>query len=106
MVASTFTIPAYQPRVRLNYWRGRERLASGDYKAAIDSFNRTTSDPGLRQFHRFEYVRGLYYTAQAYEKSGDATNAREFYGRFVRYWKNADIDRDKVTEALKKAATS
>jgi serine/threonine protein kinase/tetratricopeptide (TPR) repeat protein len=106
MVASTFTIPAYQPRVMLNYWRGRERLASGDYKAAIDSFNRTTSDPGLRQFHPFEYVRGLYYTAQAYEKSGDATNAREFYGRFVRYWKNADIDRDKVTEALKKAATS
>jgi tetratricopeptide (TPR) repeat protein len=106
MVAAGSLVPVRQPRAMLNYWRGRERLALGDFKAAIDSFEKNTGNPGLRMFNPIEYVRGLYYTAQAWEKSGDAARAREYYQRFLSYWRNGDIDRDKVAEAIKKSATS
>ena len=104
MVASASLIPVRQPRAMLNYWRGRERLASGDYKAAIDSFGKNTVSPGLRQFHPIEDVRGLYYTAQANEKTGDAARARETTVRFLKYWKDETyLDCDKVAEAVKKS---
>jgi serine/threonine protein kinase/tetratricopeptide (TPR) repeat protein len=102
MVAVASLIPVRQPRAMLNYWRGRERLAAGEYKAAIESFARNTTNAGLRQFHPIEYIRGLYYTAQAYEKAGDAGTAREHYAKFLSYWKDGDLDRDKVADALKK----
>jgi tetratricopeptide (TPR) repeat protein len=102
MVAVASLIPVRQPRAMLNYWRGRERLATGEYKAAIESFARNTTNAGLRQFHPIEYIRGLYYTAQAYEKAGDAGTAREHYAKFLSYWKDGDLDRDKVADALKK----
>ena len=56
----------------------------------------------MRQFQAIEYVRGLYYTAQAHEKLRDNAKAREFYARFLGYWKDGDIDRDKVADAIKK----
>jgi tetratricopeptide (TPR) repeat protein len=103
MIASGRLLPVRQPRALLNYWRGRDRLASGDYKGAIDNFAKNTASPPLCQFHAIEYVRGLYYTAQAYEKLGDAAKAKENYRRFADYWKTGDLDRDKVAEAIKKS---
>jgi hypothetical protein len=32
--------------------------------------------------------------------------AREYYRRFVDYWKDGDIDREQVEEALRKIQTS
>ena len=101
-IAIASLLPFHQPRTLLNYWRGRERFQSADYKGAIDSFAKNNASPGLRQFQAIEYVRGLYYTAQAYDKLGDAARAREFYARFLKYWKDGDIDRDKVADAIKK----
>jgi serine/threonine protein kinase/tetratricopeptide (TPR) repeat protein len=103
MIASGRLLPVRQPRALLNYWRGRDRLAAGDYKGAIDNFAKNTTSPPLCQFHAIEYVRGLYYTAQAYEKLGDAAKAKENYRRFADYWKTGDLDRDKVAEAIKKS---
>ena len=95
-------IPVRQPRAMLAYWRGRERLAAGDYPAAIDSFSKNNNSPGLRRFNPIEYVRGLYYTAQAHEKSGEQAKAREHYAKFLNYWKDGDIDRDKIQDAINK----
>lgn len=102
ILAAGALAPFHQPRAMLNYWRGRERLSAGDYKGAIAQFSKNTGNPGLRQFNVLEFVRGLYYTAQAHEKLGDDDGAREFYARFLNYWKNGDLDREKVREALKK----
>ncbi len=102
MVASGSLTPIRQPRVMLNYWRGRERLAAGDYRGAIASFAKNTDNTALRQFNPIEYVRGLYYTAQAHERLEDSAAARAHYSRFLKYWKDGDIDRDKVADAIKK----
>ena len=40
---------------------------------------------------------------QIAEKEGDRAKARDYYARFLKYWKDGDIDRDKVQDALKKA---
>jgi hypothetical protein len=53
-------------------------------------------------FTPIEFVRSHYYLAQIAERSGDPVKAREYYQRFLFYWKDGDIDRDKVAEAIKK----
>jgi hypothetical protein len=34
-----------------------------------------------------------------YEKRGEMERAREYYRRLLEYWKDGDIDRDRVAEA-------
>ena len=39
-----------------------------------------------------------------HEKRGDTDEARAYYQRFVDYWKDGDMDRERVEEALGKAS--
>lgn len=59
----------------------------------------------MRLFTPLEYVRSLYYLAQIAERQGDRAAARDHYARFLRYWKDGDVDRDKVAEATRKIAS-
>jgi len=56
----------------------------------------------LRAGSPIEFVRSLYYLGQISERKGDRAKAAEFYRRFVQYWGDGEIDRDKVAEARKK----
>jgi serine/threonine protein kinase len=47
---------------------------------------------------------GHAYLAQIAERQGDRAAARDYYARFLRYWKDGDVDRDKVAEATRKLA--
>ena len=58
----------------------------------------------MRLFTPIEYVRSHYYLAAIAERTGDAAKAREHYQRFLFYWRDGDIDRDKVAEAIKKTS--
>ena len=51
-----------------------------------------------------EYVRSFYFLGRIYEQQGDAAKSREAYRRFVGYWKDGDLDRDRIAEAQKKIA--
>ena len=96
--------PVFQPRILAEYIAGRARLALGDSSAAVRHFQ-TVADAGyLRLFHPVEYVRSLFYLGQIADRQGDRARAREFYSRFLRYWKDGDVDRDQVAEALKKTS--
>ena len=92
-----------QPRMIAQYWSGRERLLAGDYAAAAREFTSATASGSDRFYSPIEYVRSFYYLGQIAEKQGDKAKARENYATFVRYWKDGDIDRDKVDEARRKA---
>jgi hypothetical protein len=48
-------------------------------------------------------VRSLYFLGQISERKGDRANAAEYYRRFVQYWGDGDMDRDRVADARKKA---
>ena len=45
------------------------------------------------------YVRSFYFLGKIHENRGDMEKAREYYGRFYEYWKDGDLDRERVEEA-------
>jgi serine/threonine protein kinase/Flp pilus assembly protein TadD len=93
-----------QPRTLATYWTGRARLGLGEHAEAARQFTWLVNSGMQRIQTPFEYVRSLYYLGQIAELTGDRGRAREHYQRFLFYWKDGDIDRDKVAEAIKKTS--
>jgi len=102
VVAAGAIIPFRQPLTLVDYWTARAQLAGGNHAEAAQRFKKVTDAGWARLFTPIEYVRSFYYLGQIAERSGDRAKAREYYGRFLKYWKDGDIDRDKVAEALRK----
>jgi Fe-S oxidoreductase len=88
----------------LAYWSGRAQMGAGDDAEAARQFIRVVEAGWSRVVSPFEYVRSFYYLGQIAERAGDRAKAREHYQRFLSYWKDGDIDRDKVAEAIKKTS--
>jgi tetratricopeptide (TPR) repeat protein len=84
---------------------GRAYIEAGHLAPAAERFRRIADGRFVRLFTPLEYVRSLFYLAQIAEKQGDRAAARDYYTRFLRYWKDGDIDRDKVAEATRKLAS-
>jgi serine/threonine protein kinase/tetratricopeptide (TPR) repeat protein len=101
-VAMASVFPLRQPRVIAAYVQGLAHLGLGNVDAARGQFETIVTAGYLRLFTPIEFVRSHYYLAQIAERSGDPVKAREYYQRFLFYWKDGDIDRDKVAEAIKK----
>lgn len=97
-------VPVRQPRTLAAYWTAHATLAAGDTEEAARQFGYVVDAGYRRLFTPIEYVRSIYYLGQIADRSGDRAKAREYYGRFLKYWKDGDIDRDKVQEALKKTS--
>ena len=56
-------------------------------------------------FWQIPYVRSLYCLAKIHEKRGDTVKSREYFQRFLGFWKYGDLDRDLVKEAERKLAS-
>ena len=102
VVAAGNLIPIRQPLTLVEYWTARAQLAGGNDAEAAPHFKKVVDAGWGRLFTPIEYVRSFYYLGQIAEKQGDRAKAREYYGRFLKYWQDGDIDRDKVQDALKK----
>jgi len=48
------------------------------------------------------YVRSFYFLGKIHENRGEMEKAREYYRRFYEYWKDGDMDRERVEEAKSK----
>ena len=59
----------------------------------------------LRATQPVQFVRSLYLLGQISERKGDRAKANEHYNRFVRYWGNGDLDRERVADARRKLGT-
>jgi len=94
-----------QPRTLLDYWTGLAQIGAGNDAAAATHFERVAASGYSRLFTPIEYVRSLYYLGEIADRRGDRAKAREYYGRFLKYWKDGDIDRDKVQSALKRTTS-
>jgi serine/threonine protein kinase/tetratricopeptide (TPR) repeat protein len=104
-VASGTVFPLRQPRTVAEFVQGQARFGLGDMAAAKRHFETVVNGGYWRLFTPVEYVRSHFYLAQIAEKTGDTAKAREHYQRFLFYWKDGDIDRDKVAEAIKKTSS-
>jgi serine/threonine protein kinase/tetratricopeptide (TPR) repeat protein len=103
-IAATVVFPIRQARTVANYVTGRAQLGLGNTAAAAEHFQFVAEGGYWRLCTPIEYVRSLYYLGQIAERQGDTAKAREYYKRFLFYWKDGDIDRDKVAEAIKKTS--
>jgi hypothetical protein len=81
---------------------GEAHLGAGDATEARASFERTVNGPYERALHPIEYVRSLYHLAGIAEAAGDGARAAEYYRRFLAYWGDGEIDRERVEIARRK----
>ena len=102
-IAAGSILQMRQPNMLMAYWSARAQLGAGNHAEAEKLFTEVINAGWSRFFSPIEYVRSFYYLGQIAERQGDGAKAREHYKRFLFYWKDGDIDRDKVQEALKKS---
>jgi tetratricopeptide (TPR) repeat protein len=77
-------------------------LEAGDRAEAGRWADRIAESGALRINFPIQYIRSLYLLGEIHEEQGEAEKAREYYQRFYDYWKDGDIDREKVEEVKSK----
>jgi tetratricopeptide (TPR) repeat protein len=87
----------------LHFELGSAYLEGGQDAQAAPYFERIVNSGTLRANDPLQFVRSLYFLGQINERKGDRAKAAEYYRRFVQYWGEGDMDRDRVADARKKA---
>jgi tetratricopeptide (TPR) repeat protein len=77
-------------------------LGAGREEDALKQYQRVVAAGHERWSNPIAYVRSFYRLGTLYEKRGDHSRARDMYRRFVTFWENGDLDRDKIAEAQRK----
>src|SRR5262245_43284537 len=81
---------------------GSAYLDSGKDAQAATYFERIVNSAALRANDPLQFVRSLYFLGQINERKGDRAKAVEYYRRFVQYWGDGDMDRERVADVRKK----
>ena len=71
---------------------GRSADAERKFRQVADSWSTHIFQPA-------EFVRSHYELGRLLERRGDSAEARAYFEKFIEYWGNGDIDRDKVEYA-------
>jgi tetratricopeptide (TPR) repeat protein len=90
------------PHVQIWFALGEAHLGAGNAAEARGWFERIVNGPYERALRPIEYVRSLYHLATIAEAAGDAAKTADYYRRFLGYWGDGEIDRDKVAIARRK----
>jgi serine/threonine protein kinase/tetratricopeptide (TPR) repeat protein len=77
-------------------------LAAGNYDKAAECFGSIAENQTERIWWPIPYVRSFYFLGKIHENRGEMEKAREYYRRFYEYWKDGDMDRERVEEARSK----
>jgi len=77
-------------------------FAAGRDQDAARLFQRVADAGYERYAWPVEYVRSFYFLGRIHEKNSDAAKARDAYRRFLGYWKDGDLDRDRIAEVAQK----
>jgi tetratricopeptide (TPR) repeat protein len=81
---------------------GSAYLAVGQPGNAEPWLRRLADSPTGRLNAPLEHVRSIFLLAQIHESRGELATARDEYRRFLDYWRDGDLDRDKVADAERK----
>ena len=81
---------------------GAAHLGAANPNEARPWFDRSSRARTRRGLQPLEFVRSLYYLATIEEAAGNGPKALDYYRRFVGYWGDGEIDRDKVEIARRK----
>ena len=92
------------PHARIWFDLASAQMLAGDLIGAKAHFQRLVDSGVMRTGSEMEFVRSLYFLGQISERQGDREKARTFFRRFVGYWNDGDLDRERVAEARRKTA--
>jgi tetratricopeptide (TPR) repeat protein len=84
------------PHVLIWFALGEAHLGAGNAAEARGWFERIVDGPYERALRPIEYVRSLYRLGAIAEAAGEGAKAAGYYRRFLAYWGDGEIDRDKV----------
>ena len=84
---------------------GEALIGAGRLQEAAVQFEKIAASGHEHARFPLHYVRSFYRLGSIYERLGDSVRAREAYRRFLGYWKNGTIDRERVAEAERKLTT-
>jgi tetratricopeptide (TPR) repeat protein/TolB-like protein len=87
------------------YGLGSAHLRAGNLAEAEKRFAKIIDSRRTRLNTPIEFVRSLFFIGQINERRGDRAKANEYYRKFLQYWGEGDIDRDRVAEARSKIAS-
>jgi len=90
------------PHIPIWFALASAHLAAGEDAAAAEWFGRVAGSNAERVRHPIPYVRSFYFLGKLHEKRGEMDKAREHYRRFVSFWRDGDLDRERVAEAERK----
>jgi tetratricopeptide (TPR) repeat protein len=90
------------PHVPIWFSLGRAQLEAGEPAVAAEWFERLTENPNGHGQWPVAYVRSFYFLGKIYEDLGEMEVARRYYRRFYEYWKDGDMDRERVAESMRK----
>jgi serine/threonine protein kinase/TolB-like protein len=91
--------PPFAEQAMILFPLAEVRLRDGDPAGAAELFTRITESGSQRLYFPYEYVRSFFYLGKIAQDDGDAAAARRHYQRFLDYWGEGDLDRDRVAEA-------
>ena len=83
---------------------GQALLEAGRPGEALPWFEKVAASGHEHLREPIEFVRSFYFLGRIHEQQGDLNKSREAYRRFVGYWKDGDLDRDRIAEAQRKIA--
>jgi tetratricopeptide (TPR) repeat protein len=81
---------------------GRAYLETGQEDQAAPWFQRIIDSTTERVWWPIPYVRSFYFLGKIHENQGDMDKAHQHYRRFYEYWKDGDLDRERVEELRSK----
>jgi TolA-binding protein len=94
------------PHVRIWFDYASAQMQAGNLADARARFQRIVDSGVMRAGYPMQFVRSLYFLGQINERQGNAERARAFYRRFVQYWGDGEIDRERVADARKRLGTA
>ena len=90
------------PHIEVWFALGSAYLAVNNTAEAAARFQRIVDGDFARSGSPVAFVRSLYFLGEIHERRGDRAKAAEYYRRFLQYWGDGDIDRNRVAEARKR----
>ncbi len=89
----------YPEHVPIWYALGRAELAAGRSQEALRWFEQVASSSEHVE-QPVPYVRSFYHLGRIHQDAGEADEARQSFERFLRHWRESDIDGEWVAAAL------
>ena len=86
----------------VSYLLASAYVAIGQDEAALKGFQTVVDTTSGHLNEPISYARSFYFMAKLHEQRGESDLGREYFRRFLSYWQQGDMDRERISEAEQK----